>query len=80
MYLGGPDRAAGLVEAYLACGAMSRAEARDGLAVMLRFRWAVQADYFARRITGNDLTGIAGPQDNEKGLADARRALLGDDP
>ena len=41
-----------------------------------RFRWAVQADYFARRIDGNDLTGIAGPQDNEKGLEDARRALL----
>ena len=44
---------------------------------MLRFRWAVQADYFARRITGNDLTGIAGPEENEKGLEDARRALCG---
>jgi Ser/Thr protein kinase RdoA (MazF antagonist) len=76
MYLGGPDRAVGLIEAYLACGTLSQAEAADGLGVMLRFRWAVQADYFARRITDNDLTGIAGPQDNEKGLEDARRALL----
>jgi hypothetical protein len=42
---------------------------------MLRFRWAVRADYFARRITENDLTGIAGPEENEKGLEDARRAL-----
>jgi hypothetical protein len=78
MYLGGPDSAAGMVEAYLGCGALSRAEAEEGLAPMLRFRWAVQADYFARRIIENDLTGIAGPQDNEKGLEDARRALLGD--
>jgi hypothetical protein len=62
----------------MAAGVVSRAEAGEGLALMLRLRWAVQADYFARRITGNDLTGIAGPQDNEKGLEDARRALLGD--
>jgi hypothetical protein len=45
--------------------------------VALRFRWAVQADYFARRITVNDLTGIAGPHENEKGLEDASRSLLG---
>jgi hypothetical protein len=32
----------------------------------------------ARRITANDLTGIAGPRENEKGLEDARRALLGE--
>jgi homoserine kinase type II len=42
---------------------------------MLRFRWAVQANYFAWRIAGNNLTGISGPQDNEKGLEDARRFL-----
>jgi len=42
---------------------------------MLRFRWAVQANYFAWRISENDLTGISGPQDNEKGLADAREFL-----
>jgi homoserine kinase type II len=38
-------------------------------------RWAVQADYFARRIATNDLTGIAGPHENTSGLADARRGL-----
>ncbi len=78
MYLGGPARAAAMTGAYLASGALSRAEAEDGLALMMRFRWAVQADYFARRITTNDLTGISGPQENEKGLEDARRALLSD--
>jgi Ser/Thr protein kinase RdoA (MazF antagonist) len=76
MFLGGLDSAAEMTEAYLATGVLSRAETEEGLALMLRFRWAVQADYFARRIAGNDLTGIAGPQDNEKGLEDARRALL----
>ena len=76
MFLGGLDRSAEMTAAYLAAGVLSRAETEEGLALMLRFRWAVQADYFARRIAGNDLTGIAGPQDNEKGLEDARRALL----
>jgi homoserine kinase type II len=54
---------------------LPRAEADRGLAPMLRFRWAVQADYFARRIAVGDLTGIADAAGNEKGLADARRAL-----
>jgi homoserine kinase type II len=80
MYLGGPASAGDMIEAYLASSPLSRAEADDGLAVMLRFRWSVQADYFARRITENDLTGIAGPHDNEKGLEDARRALLSELP
>jgi hypothetical protein len=39
----------------------------------------VQADYFAWRIAENDLTGIAGPEENEKGLEDARRFLRADD-
>jgi hypothetical protein len=56
-------------------GLLGAAEVEHGLAPMLRFRWAVQADYFAWRIAGNNLTGINGPQDNEKGLEDARRSL-----
>jgi Ser/Thr protein kinase RdoA (MazF antagonist) len=76
MYLGGLEAAGDMTEAYLASGVLSAAEAHDGLRPMLRFRWAVQADYFAFRITENDLTGIAGPEENEKGLEDARRALL----
>jgi Ser/Thr protein kinase RdoA (MazF antagonist) len=73
MYMGGPDHAATLVRAYLAEGILGKNEVEQGLAPMLRFRWAVQANYFAWRISGNNLTGISGPQDNEKGLEDARR-------
>jgi homoserine kinase type II len=72
MFCGGPLTARRLVDAYLEHGTLSRAEVDDGLAVMLRFRWAVQADYFARRIAAGDLTGIAEASQNEVGLHDAR--------
>ena len=75
MYLGGPDRATAMTSAYLAAGPLTAQDAA-ALPVMLRFRWAVQADYFAWRITAGDLTGITGPEENEKGLEDARRVLL----
>jgi len=75
MYLGGPSRAAAMTDAYLSAGPLNAREVA-GLPVMLRFRWAVQADYFARRITAGDMTGITGPEENEKGLEDARRVLL----
>jgi homoserine kinase type II len=77
MYVGGPDRGRALVEAYRATGALSGEEIRRGLPVLLRLRWAVQADYFARRSARNDLTGIDGPDGNAAGLDDARRALTG---
>ena len=76
MYAGGPDRAQALIDAYLNHGPIPRPEAHRALLVMLRLRWAVQADYFARRITTNDLTGIDTPADNEKGLADAQTWLI----
>lgn len=69
--------AGGLVDAYLAHGTMPSAEVDHGLATMLTFRWAVQADYFARRIAAADLTGIASTADNERGLEHARRGLSG---
>ena len=75
MYVGGPDRAGSLIESYLDQGAVPRAEVERGLSVMLRFRWAVQADYFARRIATQDLTGIDSTAENEGGLADARAWL-----
>jgi len=75
MYAGGPARAATLISSYLSEGAVPWPEAERALPVMLRFRWAVQADYFARRIATQDLTGIDGPDDNERGLADAHDAL-----
>jgi homoserine kinase type II len=75
MYVGGPGHAQQLIRAYLDGGTLGPAEVERGLAPMLRFRWAVQANYFAWRIAENDLTGISGPEENETGLEDARRAL-----
>ncbi|MFD2766483.1 phosphotransferase enzyme family protein [Micromonospora eburnea] len=75
MYVGGPQRAGCLIEAYLTSGTLTRAEVEYGLLTMLRFRWAVQADYFGRRLTTGDLTGLAGDEGNEKGLEDARQQL-----
>jgi hypothetical protein len=54
---------------------VSADEVERGLAVMVRFRWAVQADYFARRIATGDLTGIDSAAENENGLADAQAGL-----
>ena len=45
--------------------------------VFLAFRWAVQAWYFSDRIRRGDLTGLADSTENDKGLSDARRALVG---
>lgn len=71
-YLGGPARASSLVDAYLATGALPRAEVERGLDVLHELRWAVQADYFARRVVTDDRTGIDDPRENVKGLHDAR--------
>ena len=75
MYVGGPGHGQALVRSYQEECILTVAEIEHGMAPMLRFRWAVQADYFAWRIAGNNLTGISGPQENEKGLEDARRFL-----
>ncbi|MBA3234299.1 MAG: phosphotransferase [Propionibacteriales bacterium] len=75
MYVGGPDRAAPLLAAYLEHGLLSKDELRLGLRSMVGLRWAVQADYFARRIRADNLTGIADRRGNTKGLHDARRHL-----
>jgi Ser/Thr protein kinase RdoA (MazF antagonist) len=73
MYLAedGPD----FLDGYRAGGTIPDPELREALPVLLRFRYAVQADYFARRIAMNDLTGVVDADDNERGLEDARRAL-----
>jgi homoserine kinase type II len=42
---------------------------------MLRFRYAVQASYFAHRVHVDDRRGIDGPEDNLKGLHHAREAF-----
>jgi Ser/Thr protein kinase RdoA (MazF antagonist) len=75
MYVGGLDPAGRLIDAYLRAGPLTADEVRRGLATMLRFRLAVQADYFARRIVADDLTGVESPADNDKGLSHAQRHL-----
>ena len=72
MYSGGTPRAGTLVRAYARTGAVPTAEITRGVEVMLRVRWAVQADYFARRLAADDRTGITDPSQNLAGLHDAR--------
>jgi Ser/Thr protein kinase RdoA (MazF antagonist) len=50
VYAGGPDVSAELLDGYLAAGPVHRDELEAALPVLLRFRWAVQADWFARRL------------------------------
>ncbi|MFJ3407738.1 phosphotransferase enzyme family protein [Promicromonospora sp. NPDC090134] len=74
MYLGGPERAGAFLDAYSAAGPLDASELRH-LDAFRRFRFAVRAAYFARRLTERDLTGIRDQRDNENGLEDARRGL-----
>lgn len=80
MYVGGPERSGPLIEAYLETGPLQAEEVDRALGTLARMRWAVQADYFAKRVTDDDLTGIAGPAANEDGLDDAHQALSRYDP
>lgn len=77
MYVGGPAHAGALIDTYLEQAVLDRAEVERTLRPMLRLRWAVQADYFARRLSTNDMTGIENPRENELGLEDARKGLAG---
>lgn len=74
-YAGGPDRAGDLIDGYAAAAVVSRDEIDAALPVMLRLRWAVQAEWFARRIAADDLTGVDDAADIVTGLHRARDAL-----
>ena len=76
MYVGGPEDAVPLIEAYCEVGMVSSAEIARGLWAALDYRQAGQAAYFARRIAGNDLTGIDDPAENYEGLEHARAYWL----
>lgn len=75
MYTAGLDRARPLIDAYLAEEALTAAEVERALGAMLGWRWASQAYYFSNRIATANMTGIADPAQNEKGLADAKSHL-----
>ncbi len=49
-YAGGAERAAELIDGYIAARAVDREEVESALPVLVRFRWAVQADWYARRL------------------------------
>jgi len=75
MYLRGTDASAEFLDAYLATGAVSTVE-MGHLDVLRRFRWGVQARYFAGRLARNDRIGqAADPDGNQRGLGDARHSL-----
>lgn len=75
MYLGGISSAGVMLEAYAEAAGPATPDLAH-LETMLRFRWAVQADYFAGRLAAHDLTGIDSADGNREGFADARTALL----
>jgi MFS family permease len=66
----------GILPGYARTGPLDQAEL-DRLGVFLHYRWAVQAWYFSDRLARNDLTGLEDKAENDKGLADAARGLLG---
>jgi len=74
MYLGGPEGAAALLSTYRTHGPVGPDEL-GLLDAFRRFRWAVQAAYFARRLAADDLTGIADRTENDRGLENARHGL-----
>jgi homoserine kinase type II len=76
MYLGGTQRATQFLSTYRANGPLLDNEMQL-LDAFGRFRWAVQAAYFAWRLAAHDLTGGVDEVDNVTGLANARLGLAG---
>lgn len=74
MYAGAAEH---IVPAYLTERPDMATEVQTGLSAFWRFRQAVQASYFAWRISTNVQTGATPENTNEKGLTDARRGLTG---
>lgn len=74
MYLGGPGNATAFLSTYRTQAPLGSEELAH-LDTFRRFRWAVQAAYFAGRLASNNLTGITNRTDNDHGLTDAREGL-----
>jgi Ser/Thr protein kinase RdoA (MazF antagonist) len=64
-----------LIDAYARTGPLDRDELAH-TPEFFAFRLALQAWYFSVRLAANDLTGVAGQADNDRGLAHAREGLL----
>lgn len=74
LYAGGAGRGRPLLDAYAAATGADAGDLLPRVRALLVLRWAVQADYFARRLVTGDLTGVDDVSANRRGLADARRA------
>lgn len=70
LYAGGPRNAGELLDGYASAGPVPREELDAALPVMLRFRWAVQADWHARHLDAGIDTAP-----HRDGLRRAREAL-----
>jgi Ser/Thr protein kinase RdoA (MazF antagonist) len=75
MYAGGRRAAGRMLEGYLSIGVLPENELRTHLATFQRYRAAVQAVYFSKRVHEADLTGIESQDDNAQGLRDAQWML-----
>lgn len=75
MYAGGEVHAQPLLASYERAGVIPAVEIREHLGSLQRLRAGVQADYFSRRLSQDNLTGIDSSDDNVKGLHDAREML-----
>ena len=60
VYAGGTDASAEFLDGYLAAGPVHRDELEAALPVLLRFRWAVEADWSARRLALARADPVAG--------------------
>jgi len=75
VYAGGPEAAAELLDGYLAAGPVRRDELDAVLPVLLRYRWAVLADWSARRLAADAGTPNACRAEVREELNRARAAL-----
>jgi Ser/Thr protein kinase RdoA (MazF antagonist) len=73
---GGPAAAAELLDGYATAGPVPREEIDSALPVLQRFRHAVRADRFARRLAAARGAGSTDPADDLAGLARVREALV----
>lgn len=69
VYAGGPETSAELLDGYLAAGPVDEDELHAALPVLLRLRWAVQADWSALRLVRGEREG------SREALGRARQAL-----
>ena len=75
VYAGGVDAAGELLDGYLAAGPVDPCEMEAALPVLLRFRWAVQADWYARRLSAAQASTCPRIPVDRAALRRAREAL-----